>query len=166
MNFITAYDVFISYKNEEFSEKCATAIDEHLSEAGYKVYRDEKNLAGGTTISKELAAAIHNSSVFLPILCSQYVTEPGECWCQSELDYAKEKKRRFLPVVFKGVDIPGHILLTIGSQIKRIEYDSSNPQTCIEDVTRSIQGMLGSRSGVYVISMVYIYIKLCSRFMM
>ena len=155
MNFIAAtYDVFISYKNGAVSEGYATAIDRHLTEAGYKVYRDEKNLAGGTTINKELAAAIHNSSVFLPILCSQYVTKPGERWCQSELNYAKEENKRFLPVVIDGVPIPPHILLIIDPQIKRLEYDSANPQPCIKEVTRSIQGMLGSRSGVYVIIMI------------
>lgn len=92
-----------------------------------------------------MAAAICNTPIFLPILSSQYMDKPGELWCQNELNLAKLKDKTVLPVVLKGVSIPPHIILVIGNQFERIEYDPSEPSTSLKNITTAVRKILCTR---------------------
>ena len=113
------------------------------------MYMDENELFGGDDISEELAAAISNTPIFLPILSYKYMTEAGELWCKNELDFAKLKKRKLLPVVIKGVIIPSRVQFIIGNT-KYLNYDPCDPRTGIESITMAVNHMLsGELSGMH-----------------
>lgn len=139
--FPQGFDVFLSYKHERKSIQCADEVYEHLTHFGFKVYRDSNELLGGVNISEEISAAISNAPLFLPILSSQYMGEPGKLWCQNELAFAIQEKRKLLPVVLKGANIPGSILLIVGAQRKRIEYDLFEPSTGLESITKAVEAI-------------------------
>ena len=143
------YDIFLSYKHETVSMKCAQTVCEHLTGLGHKVYLDERELMGGVNIGKELTAAISEAPIFLPILSSEYMTKGGELWCQRELDFAKYKERELLPVVIKGVEIPDDVMLTIGPSTMRLEYDPFDPSTGIASIARAVGRLLAKQPGIY-----------------
>ena len=124
-------------------------MHERLTGLGFKVYLDDNEIRGGDHIGKKLTTAIRVSSIFLPILSPEFTTEAGELWCQPELDFTKAAGScKFLPVVIKGVEIPDHILLTIGPQIKHLEYDPSNQSTGIANIIRAVETLLMEQPGI------------------
>ena len=104
---------------------------------------------GGVNINKELTTAINAAPIFLPILSSAYMTESGELWCQRELDFAKLKNRKLLPVVIKGVEIPDDVMLTIGPNTMRLVYDPFDPSTGIASIARAVGRLLAKQPGIY-----------------
>lgn len=109
---------------------------------GFKVYRDTDEILYGENIAETIADAICNTPIFLSILSSTYMNEAGNLWCQNELDFAKHKNRKLLPVVLKGAIIPDSILLTLGPDHLRIEYDPSEPSTGLEHIAAAVRRML------------------------
>ena len=108
----------------------------------YRVYWDENEIVGGDNISTQLAAAINKATIFLAILSSEYMTESGKLWCQRELDFAKHKNRKVLPVVIKGAEIPDRVKFTIGAMTMYLVYDPSNPRPGIDKIAKAVDRLL------------------------
>ena len=50
--------------------------------------------------------------------------------------------------VFKGVNIPDDIMLSIGPSRKRLEYDPSNPRTGIAAIARAVGKLVVEQKGM------------------
>src|ERR1700683_1184393 len=81
-------EVFISYARKE--ERQAVVIDDLLSEFGFSVYRDRKQLDAGDNYPKHLWDAISRSRAVVALLSNTAVTRP---WVLRECEWALQNNK-------------------------------------------------------------------------
>ncbi len=94
------YDVFISYKAEEFAE--ASWVRSVLEENGLTCWMAPASIPGGSSYADEIDDAIGNCRVFVLIL-SQKAQESK--WVKKELDMALNKEKVILPFMIENFQL-------------------------------------------------------------
>ncbi|KAL6200153.1 hypothetical protein ACLB2K_029935 [Fragaria x ananassa] len=93
------YDVFLSFRGEDTRTSFTDHLYEKLVWRGIRTFRDDPDIARGSTISKELSKAIQFSRFAIIVLSPNYASST---WCLDELSmiiYAIRTSRRF-PVFY------------------------------------------------------------------
>ena len=93
--------VFISYSHDDSG--FVRLLEFGLNLCGYKLWRDIGKIRSGSTLSKEVAHAIDDSSVFISCITPNY---EKSTWLDNELTRAINKKIPLVPLVFHGTEPP------------------------------------------------------------
>lgn len=94
------YDVFISYKAEEYTE--ASWVRSVLEENGLTCWMAPASIPGGSSYADEIDDAISNCGVFVLVL-SQKAQESK--WVKKELDMALNKEKVILPFMIENFQL-------------------------------------------------------------
>lgn len=93
------YKVFISHKNDKYSNKASEKIHDALKKAGHDVFLDKASLEGGMNWKKEILGFLTTSDVVILVIHDETV---GSDWVQREVDTASAWNISILPVVVHG----------------------------------------------------------------
>jgi hypothetical protein len=93
--------IFISYsrRDADAADRLAAAFEE----AGYEVWIDRRGIAGGREWTEEIVRAIQDAGYFVLLLSPHSVASEE---VKKELILASGERKRILPVMLRGVDIP------------------------------------------------------------
>jgi hypothetical protein len=98
------YDVFISYRQADNAHGWVTRFDETLQsmlreharpskdEWDYRVFRDNRDIAGNDDLDEKIRAAASSSAVFVVIMSENYLAGDST-WCAQELRLFREALR-------------------------------------------------------------------------
>ena len=96
-------DVFISYRRDTGSKE-ASLINEKLKARGVRPFLDKHNIHS-EDFFQSIRRHIDSSPNFLMILTPGYFTKRnGEDWVRKEIEYAWQKKKRFIGIAFDEYD--------------------------------------------------------------
>ncbi|XP_039169926.1 disease resistance protein RUN1-like [Eucalyptus grandis] len=98
------YEVFLSFRGPDTRRDFADFLRTMLTDAGIRVFWDEKELEGGKEIDRQLIQAIKQSEVSIPVISREYASSRS---CRMELEQMVEcmdKKNRIIIPIFYYVD--------------------------------------------------------------
>lgn len=124
--------IFISYAHNDAS--MAKRITKFLQDEGFDVWIDYNDIRAGEKFNDKIAQAIYDSSLFISLVSSVYLTKP---FCGEEITYAHNHQKNCMPVYIEATTPPpGHALdfiFTASSQAgynKNIENDDDFNELC------------------------------------
>lgn len=80
---VTQYDVFLSFRGEDTRKGIVSHLHGAFRRKGIeKIFKDDKTLEIGDSISEEIKEAIHNSKFAVVVISKNYVSST---WCLEEL---------------------------------------------------------------------------------
>ncbi|KDO40203.1 hypothetical protein CISIN_1g047667mg [Citrus sinensis] len=94
------YDVFLSFRGEDTRKSFTGHLYAALKNKGIYVFRDDKELEKGGSISPELLKAIEESRISIIVLSKNYASST---WCLDELAKiveCKNRKDQILPIFY------------------------------------------------------------------
>lgn len=102
------YDIFISYRRSG-GDMAARKLYDTFVEKGYSVFMDVESIGPGE-FDEILYTRIEECTDFVLVLTKDALKNCSdsneEDWLQREIEYALEKKKSIVPVLFDGVKIP------------------------------------------------------------
>ncbi|KAI5412233.1 hypothetical protein KIW84_057049 [Lathyrus oleraceus] len=102
------HDVFISFRGPDTRNNFVDHLYDHLTRKGISVFKDDKRLEKGESLSPQLVQAIKNSRISIVVFSERYVESK---WCLEEMatiaECSKEFNQKVFPV-FYAVD-PSHV---------------------------------------------------------
>lgn len=134
------YDVFISYKAEEFTE--ASWVKSVLEENGMSCWMAPASIPGGSSYADEIEDAIKKCGVFVLIL-SQKAQESK--WVKKELDMALNLEKVILPFMIENCQLQRAFNYYL-TDVQRYNAYASKVKA-MDDMIERINGVLG-RNGV------------------
>ena len=111
--------IFISYSHGDSG--IAGLLEDILSIGGYKVWRDVNKIRVGSTLSKEVARAIDDSSVFISLMTPRFA---DSTWLDNELTRAINQKIPVIPLVFDGTNPPIQVDGALQFRIAPLDQDA------------------------------------------
>ena len=128
------YDVFLSFRGEDTYNSFTDHLYIALKQKGIFVFRDEKEIKGGKSISPEFLKAIEESRFVIVILSRNYASST---WCLDELvkiiESMKEMKTTVFPI-FYDVD-PTNVRKQTGTFAEAF----SKHEECFKDFIEKVQ---------------------------
>ena len=106
----TCHAVFISYKWENDVPTFVNGLATTLQKRGISVWKDNRSMGAGDTLSEAITAGINECMIFIPVLSEGYVSDPGKNYCQRELSFATQQGKHIIPIVWKDTTLSGHII--------------------------------------------------------
>ncbi|KAF3516344.1 hypothetical protein DY000_02063770 [Brassica cretica] len=102
---VRQYDVFISFRGEDTRKGIVSHLHRAFRLKGIeKIFKDDKTLEIGDSISEEIKEAIHNSKFAVVVISKNYVSST---WCLEELrmimELDKENLLTAVPVFYNVV---------------------------------------------------------------
>lgn len=99
---VKQYDVFLSFRGEDTRKGIVSHLHRAFLTKGIdKIFKDDKTLQIGDSISKEIKEAIHNSKFAVLIISKNYASST---WCLDELqlimELHKEKQLTAVPIFY------------------------------------------------------------------
>src|SRR6266536_985471 len=99
------YDIFISYSRND--REFATMLSNALADKGFDVWRDLDDIDVGDDFWEKITGAIDNTRYFAFLISYSSL---ASVMCNLELEYAREKQKQIIPVVFSEFDpIEAHV---------------------------------------------------------
>lgn len=120
---VRQYDVFLSFRGEDVRRGIASFLHREFCSKGIdKIFKDDKTLQIGDSISDEIEEAIKNSKFAVMVISPNYVSST---WCLNELQLIMEchnKKQLIAVPIFYNVD-PSDVRHQRGTfSLQRYEY--------------------------------------------
>ncbi|MFK5971465.1 MAG: TIR domain-containing protein [Candidatus Marithrix sp.] len=119
-------EVFVSYsrKDADFARHLNTS----LQEAGKTTWFDQESISTGVDFEKEIYKGIDGSDNFVFVISPDAVSSE---YCEREVNYASEKNKRFISVLFREVEpetMPEALRKINWIDFKDTEFDKSFPE--------------------------------------
>ena len=127
------WDIMISY-NWVTGKKCAQHLYKFLTENGYKVWFDEKNLAGN--LNHGMEEGVENSEIILLLISEEYQRSTN---CKNEYTLAISKKKKIIPIKVKDYQPPKDSdLYCVMSENMRYELYDEMEEDKLDEIKKRI----------------------------
>jgi hypothetical protein len=130
---ICKYDVFLSFRGPDTRNNFIDHLYNHLTKKGIFVFKDDKTLQKGESISPQLLQAIRDSRVSIVVFSRDY---SKSTWCLDEMvaiHECRSKLNRTVIPVFYNVE-PSRVRM----QARGLERSTNSPSKKVEYVRNKV----------------------------
>ena len=121
-------DVFVSYSRRD--SEFVTRLVESVQARGKEVWLDTGGIADAEVFPEAIKRAIEGSDAFLFVITPSSV---HSSYCENEVEYARELKKRIVPVLREPVpdsELPTEIRIATGSRSPRTPSSTPGSRGC------------------------------------
>ena len=136
------WDVMVSY-NWKTGKECANDLYKVLTENGYRVWIDEKNMAGD--LESEMAKGVANSEIVLLLISEEYERSHN---CIREYTHANSCRKIIIPIQVENYLPPSSskLALIISGKIYYQLYE--NKEKNMKSILKEIENLIGKRFSI------------------
>ena len=136
------WDIMVSY-NWKTGKECASDLYKVLTENGYKVWIDEKNMAGD--LESEMANGVANSEIVLLLISEEYEKSHN---CIREYTHANTCRKKIIPIQVENYLPPStsKLALIISGKIYYELYE--NKEENMKKILNEIESKIGKRCSI------------------
>lgn len=158
------FNIFLSHSVEDYS--IVSKIEEELKDKEIEVYIAEKDIQPGTSLAEKVRSNIEKCNLFIAL-----ITKNGRRseWIQTEIGIALEAKKRIVPILEEGTNIPKPLkdLEYVELKLNDIEHSIDSLKAFLNKFKASVKKSLTKRligKIVLVLSAIIIIAVLASVF--
>ena len=136
------WDIMVSY-NWKTGKECASDLYKVLTENGFKVWIDEKNMAGD--LESEMANGVANSEIVLLLISEEYEKSHN---CIREYTHANTCRKEIIPIQVENYLPPSSskLALIISGKIYYELYE--NKEENMKKILNEIESKIGKRCSI------------------
>ena len=147
--------MFISYRRVDEQKKFAKKFVEQLRKQNITVWIDDDGIAAGERLDEILAENIIKHDIFVCVLSDKYFESD---FCQSELDFAHNLKKKVFPIKWNDSTLPPAFIFNYG-HICRHTYNpqaenlDAELQKCVDEFMKLAESKLYTLLNTVIIIM-------------
>ena len=136
------WDIMVSY-NWKTGKECASDLYKVLTENGYKVWIDEKNMAGD--LESEMANGVANSEIVLLLISEEYEKSHN---CIREYTHANTCRKQIIPIQVENYLAPSSSKLALIISGKMCYELYENKEENMKKILNEIESKIGKRCSI------------------